>query len=612
MKTKVLDKITLEVLRNSFSSLVDEMGVTLSRSALSLIITFGKDFSGAVLTKEGDLVKQGVEDGLPAHVATIPFTTKHILSYYRDDLYENDILLTNDPYVGTHLPDIRMIKPVFWKGEHFANLCLCCHWTDVGGSMPGSFVCDALDSMSEGFTITPSKIVERGKLRADIQRMILRNVRLPEITKGDMRATIAALTTGERRFHNIVEKYGADLVQEMFLTHIKETERNFKQIIRRYPEGEYRWIDYIDRDPGIKGESDPIKVELHMRLKNGVATYDYRKSDDQAKGAINNGVAATWSAVIVATKSLFPEIDMCQGINNAIRVLTKKGSIVDSEWPAATCGTGSCAYQKVFDTVLGAYSQIAPDRIMAAGANETNFILAGHDSRPGKTDYIMYCWTEGGYGATKDDDNYCFISMYASGSKNQSVEAFEQEYPIRWEKFELVPDSAGAGVTRGGLGTIRRIRLTGGSEGLMSAIGDREKFPTWGLYGGGYGLNQGLVLNPGTKKEKNLGVFTSGSLIKSNDFWDFWSGGGGGYGDPLERDPKRVLEDVIDGYVTVEGAEVDYGVVIRLIDGDRLLYRIDEVRTSKLREKVRKLRGKRKMKKYNAGRSSVDWVPSWL
>ena len=191
-----IDKITLEVLRNSFSSLVDEMGVTLSRSALSLIITVGKDYSGAVLTKDGDLVKQGIEEGLPAHVGTIPFTTKHILDYYKNDISEGDILITNDPYVGTHLPDIRMVKPIFWDNEYVANLVLCCHWADVGGSMPGSFVCNALDSMTEGLAIPPIKLIEKGKLRKDIERLILRNIRLPEMSRGDIRATTAALSTG--------------------------------------------------------------------------------------------------------------------------------------------------------------------------------------------------------------------------------------------------------------------------------------------------------------------------------------------------------------------------------------------------------------------------------
>jgi len=600
-----IDKITLEVLRNSFSSLVDEMGVTLSRSALSLIITVGKDYSGAVLTKEGDLVKQGIEEGLPAHVGTIPFTTKHILDYYKDDISEGDILITNDPYVGTHLPDIRMVKPIFWDNEYVANLVLCCHWADVGGSMPGSFVCNALDSMTEGLAIPPIKLIEKGKLRKEIERLILRNIRLPEMARGDIRATTAALSTGEKRFHNIIKKYGVDTVKNMFTTHIEENEKNFRQIINNFPDGQYDWIDYIDKDPGIENSEEPIKVELNLTINGDQVTYDYSKSGDQAKGGINCGIAATWSAIIVATKSLFPEIDMCHGINNAINVITRKGSIIDAQWPAPTCGCGSCSYQKVFDTVLGSYSKIIPDTIMAAGACETNFILSGKDNRINSSDYIMYCWTEGGYGALKNVDNHCFISMYASGSKNQCVEAFEQAYPVLWERFELIPDSGGAGESRGGLGTIRRHRLIN-SDGVISSVGDREKFPTWGLYGGGYGLNQGFIINSNTPKENNVGVFVTGYKVKEGDFWHFWSGGGGGYGNPLDRDVNKVLEDVLDGYVTIEGAEKDYGVIIEIIDKNKLLYKINQSKTSSIRKKMKKPVKPRK--KYVCYNNSIEWT----
>jgi N-methylhydantoinase B len=612
--TDSLDKVTLEVLRNSFASLVDEMGITLSRSALSLVITFGRDFSGAVLTKEGDLVKQGVDDGLPAHVGTIPFTAKYALECFREDVASGDILLTNDPYVGTHLPDIRMIRPIFWEGELVANLCLCCHWTDVGGSVPGSFVCDARDSMTEGVTFTPVKIVERGHIREDIQRLILRNVRLPSVTRGDIRATITALETGDQRFQSIARRHGIRRVLDMFAVHIRETEQNFRRLISEFPPGEYHALDYVDRDPADRQRSAPIKIALTLRLRDGTATYDYTHSDEQGHGAINAGLAATWSGVLVATKSLFPEVDLCQGLNNAIEVITRPGSVVHAEWPAAVCGVGSCAFQKVYDTVLATYAQVAPDRVIACGANETNFILAGDDERRGGPPYIMYCWTEGGYGATRESDNHSFISMYASGSKNQCVEAFEQEYPILWELFELIPDSGGAGRTRGGLGTVRRIRLAHGREALLSAIGDRERFPSWGLFGGMRALNQGLALNPGTLAQKDLGVYLAGEIVRKDDFWDFWSGGGGGYGDPLEREAQAVLEDVLDGYVSLAGARQDYGVVIHVVDAERLAYEIDIAETQRLRASLRNTLQQQPspMKTYDAAESKVRWVPAWL
>jgi N-methylhydantoinase B len=247
-------------------------------------------------------------------------------------------------------------------------------------------------------------------------------------------------------------------------------------------------------------------------------------------------------------------------------------------------------FQKVVDLTFGCLAQVVPERLMACPATETNYAQGGIDPREDTLfdEYILYVWSEGGYGARPDRDNGTFITLFASGSMNQSVELYEQLYPILWERMELVSDSGGAGKWRGGLGDVRTVRLMYGEDAMLSSMGDREDFPAWGLYGGKPGRNQGFVINPSTPEEVSIGVMTTGYDVKRGDFWDYWSGGGGGWGDPLEREPELVLEDVKDGYVSPEGARRDYGVVVNTPGMVYDEWAVDQVATEALRADLRR------------------------
>lgn len=580
-----VDRFTIDVLRSAFSSLVDEMGVMLMRCAMSPVITQGRDFSGAVLTTDGELVMQGAMV-LPGHVGTMPFTVEAILEDFGDDIKPGDIFATNDPHRGgTHLPDIRMVKPIFADGVLIAFLINCGHFTDVGGALPSSFVANAKDSCAEGLLMPPVKFHENGVRNEQILNIFLHNCRLPDMNRADLIGLAASLDVGERRFEALIEKYGADTILAMFEEHLESTAEGLREIVRGLPDGSYALTDYIDQDPGSRSD-DPIPCVLDLRVQGDHLTFDFSKSADRARGAVNCPLPATTSAVIIALKCVFPQLELCGGINRAITIETRPDSILHALWPAPVGGLSGGPFQKAVDLSFGCLAQFTPERVMACPATETNYVQAGVDPREDAPmpEYIMYCWTEGGYGARIERDNGTYITLFASGSMNQSMELFEQMFPIVWERMELICDSGGAGRTRGGLGDVRRVRLAYGTEAMLSSFGDREKHPAWGLHGGRHGGNQGFVVNPGTPEEANIGVMTTGHDVVQGDFWDFWSGGGGGFGDPSERDPERVLEDVRDGYVSVEGAQRDYGVVIRTPGLRYEDWHVDAEATAQLRE----------------------------
>lgn len=589
MQTEDIDPITFEVLRGSLESICNEMGITLARCALSMVINQGRDFSGAIFTREGDLAMQGEED-LPGHIGTQPFACKIALGEVGwDNLRPGDVVISNDPYRGgTHKPDVRLFKPIYWEDELVAIVGNSGHWPDIGGAVPGSFAVDAIDTIAEGFTIPPLKIVEQGKVDEKVERFILSNVRIPLIAGGDLRAMISALNTGETRLHELFQKYGKRIILRMMEENIAYSERLLRAELLKLSEGTYEWTDYMDQDPG-KQEKIPIKIHLAVTIKDGQALYDFNGSDPQALGSYNCPISTTCSGVFVATKALFPHVPVNQGVYRVLEIRAPEGSVVNPRPPTPVCGAALCV-EKIVSCVLGCYAQVIPERVMACSANLINFCLGGIDTREESPllgePYVMYCWSEGGYGGRADRDNQSFLSFFASSTKNQPVELFEQQFPTTWLRYEFFPDSAGPGKYRGGMGVWRRIRMDG-TRGTISTAGDREDHPPWGLFGGRKGHNQGLVLNMGTDKENRVGLHRSKVPVQRGDIMELWSGGGGGFGDPLERDPERVLEDLKDGIITLEGGRRDYGVVIKEIDAEALEYCIDLEATRCLREKLK-------------------------
>ncbi len=499
-----------------------------------------------------------------------------------------DVYVCNDPYRGgTHKPDVRMIRPVFFQGKLVAIVGNTGHWPDVGGQTPGSFAVDAVDAIAEGLCIPPIKIVENDRIIEGIERLILANTRVPVIAGGDIRAMISSLKTGETRMLELFARYGAELVSAMMRENIDYCERLLRSAIRELPEGNFTWCDYIDEDPGrTDGDRVPIKIQLTVILKSGRLIYDFTGSDAQVLGGVNAPLSLTTSGLFIATKAIFPHVPVNEGVYRVIEIVAPEGSIVNCIYPAPVVGCQSGAYQKIVNCVFGCFSQLIPERVVASSPSLVNLCLGGVDTRQdlplrGQT-YVSYCWTEGGYGARFNRDNGSYNALYASGTRNQPIEIYEQQFPITWEMCEMVPDSGGPGQYRGGLG-VRRILRMDGEVGTTSVMGDGEINCGWGLFGGKAGYGQRLVRNLDADNQFNIGMFSSGAQVKLGDRIDLWSGGGGGFGDPSKRDPLKVLEDVKDGYVTIEGARRDYGVVVREIDWEALEFEVDTQATEQLR-----------------------------
>ncbi len=579
-----IDPVTFEVLRNAFTALVDEMTVVLERTSHSPVVSDGRDFSAALCDRDGRLAAEG-RDNLPAHVGTLPHTVRAVLRWIgRERLLPGDVILMNDSYLGgTHAQDVRAIMPVHVGQELIGFVQNSAHWSDAGGPVPGSFHALASSSYGEALCIPPVHIVRQGELDDEVMRLILRNVRVPELTQGDLFAQLAACRTGAERFGELVEEWGVELIEAEMRQLIRYSAELLHAEFAELPDGEYRFEDAIDFDP-LGDREQPVAVRLKLTIDGDRATYDLSESDPQALGAINSTKSMAESAILVATKAIFPSVPASEGIYDAIEVVNPPGRVTHAEFPAPISGAFSTSYEAITACVFGCYLQIAPERSMACSANIVSTVVGGHDPRPGyERDFIMYIWKEGGYGARPGKkDNHTAISLFASGTRNEPVEVQERLYPILTHRYALMPDSAGAGYHRGGLGVRRDFSLTH-SSGTLSVLGSRGVSPVWGWDGGGEAVGSGLVYDPGGPEEKSHGVMTAGVEVEPDREIEFWVGGGGGWGDPLTRPAAWVLEDVRDEVVSLEAARETYGVAIAVVDADAGVYELDRGETERLR-----------------------------
>lgn len=588
--TQRLDPITFEVLHNALISLVDEMGVLVNTVAFSLVVSEGHDFSGSLCAANGDLVATGKEDQ-PAHVGTVPFTIKGLPDWLEGDprelLEPGDILLSNDAYIGgTHNNDMRFLMPVFYENELVAYTQGTAHWADVGGHVPGTFDPQARSSHGEGLIVPPIRIVRAGKLDRGLVKMIMRNIRGADAAYGDLIAQIGACRLGAERLVALMDEYGSDLIRTEMDALVAYSEAHLREAFRELPDGCYSWTAWVDRDPGsTSDERQPVHLDL--TIDGDRAVYDFTKSAPLAKGAINATKSVTVSAAWCATKVVFPHVPLNQGIVRAVDFVIPEKSMVNAPYPAPISGMAASVYTAVTDCILGCYIQIIPEKCMAGPVGLVNTIMGGWDPRPGyEHEYVSYLWQEGGWGArVAKKDNHSAMPPFGAGARNQPIEQYERFYPIMFDTYRFEPNSAGAGRHRGGLGTAKEWKVTHG-EAVVSNFGDGEKEGPWGWAGGSAGAADQLIYAPGTTEEESLGMFCAGRRVEPGRVLRSIRAGGGGYGSPLERLAAWVLEDVLDGFVTIECAAADYGVVIDVIDEETLDLRVDQDATDALRRSL--------------------------
>ena len=584
-----LDPVTFEVLKNSFIASVDQMGEQVLRTCYSFVI-YNHDFSSALHDADGECAAQGNQD-IAVHVGTLHFTCKDVMRVFKDDMHDGDVFAINDPYAGgTHFSDVRLVRPIFSGGEIIAFAQSNGHWSDMGGSVPGSFDVTARDMFREGLRITPVRLFDNNRMRRDVADMIAANTRDPASIIGDMQAQAEATAVCGREILRLVDKYGRDTVKTGLAAVQDYVERAVRQRIAALPDGTWETVDFIDRDPA--GGEGMIPIRIKMTIRGDKAIYDFTGSHPTIASIYNSAFGATFSAVAAGMKTFFPDLPLNSGFYRAFELVVPEGSIVDARWPVAVTGF-LMPFEKIMNSIYEMWSKLMPERALACAFNLEYLLTGGRDARiPDKPIFMFYDWLPGGWGGRngKDGANVT-TACFGTGMMAQPVEAQERANPIITTECEILRDSAGPGRWRGGLGVVKTSRMLAAADTVISYICDRERAVVWGIEGGLPSSPHGLTLTrAGSNRSERLGAIFSDVSIGEGDVFSRPTAGGGGFGDPLERDPALVLEDVKDDYVSVERAAKDYGVSVRTIDAELCDYAVDAAETEALRRSIRENR----------------------
>jgi N-methylhydantoinase B len=582
-----LDPVTFEVLKNSFVNTVDRMAEQILRTCHSFVF-YCRDFSCALCDRDGNTVAQGTQD-IAAHVGTLHLTLQAVIEAFAGDIHPGDVFAVNDPFAGaTHFPDVRVIRPVFADGELIAFTQANGHWADIGGAVPGSENVSATDYYADGLRIPPVRVWDRGRMREDLVGLILANTRAPEDALGDLRAQAEATLAGEREIQRLVEKYGRATVLAAFAEVQSYVERVTRARLAALPDGSWCSEDYMDRDPAAGEGLVPVKVR--MTITGDRIEFDLTGTHPAVASNFNCGFGGGFSAVVGGLKMFFPDIPLNSGFYRPLTAILPAGSVVNATAPAAVSGY-YMPYEKVANTIVELLSALIPERAMACSFNMEYLEVAGRDERlHGRPFFMWYDWNVGGWGARHGRDGANASStLFGAGLATQPVEGQERLCPVVITEYELLPDSGGPGRRRGGLGTRKSALLTDGTEMVVAYVSDRERSIAWGLAGGLPSNPMGVsCLQDGA--ERFLGGAFADFPIGPGAIFSRPSSGGGGLGDPLQRDPRAVLEDVIDGYVTAARALADYGVAVECVDAELGEHRIDDERTLAAREQIRAAR----------------------
>ena len=568
-----IDPITLGVVWGALQSIAVEIGTTVHRTAYSEQAREGQDFSVAVFDAHGRMVAQGPYS--PGHMGAMSAAVRNALAAHPvQTLQPGDAILLNDPLLGSgHFPDFFITQPAFHDDRLIGFAVNIVHHTDVGGSRPGSQGVEGIfDYFQEGLRIPPTKVWKAYAEQEGVIGIIAANTRTPDKVLGDLRAQRSALRVGELRLIELAERHGHDTLAAAMDEIIARSEASVRAAIREIPDGVYTFEDFLDDyGPG----TDPLRVAVTVTVAGDGITIDYDGSSPQTPSGMNSYINYTRSYSYAAVKCLTDPLGpMNEGALRPVTVRAPEGSFLNPRPPAGG-GPRAIICYRTFEAVLGALAPALPDRVAAAASHFANPTFGGWD-RARRRRFVAYELVLSGTGARATRDG-CEGMSWAFNASNIPVEAQEAAQPIVVEHFGFIPDSAGAGRFRGGAGIRRDLRFLA-DEGKLTNLSERQRFAPYGVFGGRPGALARTVIDPGPDEEivhgKQSREFAYGAVIS------FQQSGAGGYGDPLERDPARVLEDVMDDYVSVAAARADYGVVIT---GDGFDLRVDEAATLALR-----------------------------
>jgi N-methylhydantoinase B len=542
----VTDPATLEVVRHACEAVCEEMNAALVRTAHSPNVTERRDCSCALFDADGRMVAQA--ENIPVHLGAMPFSVRAALERFpAAELREGDAVLLNDPFRGgAHLPDLTLVSPVVHDGETVGVVANRAHHADVGGASAGSLSAETTDVYGEGLRVPPVKLYDGGDPVEAVFDLLLANVRTPDERRGDLRAQVAANRTGRRRYRALVERYGRDDLAAATDEVMAYAERRTRAALADAPDGTYRFVDRLDDDGRTARD---VEIPAVVTVDGDAVTVDLTGAAAQTPGPVNAVRAVTVSAVYYCVRCVTdPEIPPNDGATRPVTVETTPGTVVDAAPPAAVVGGNLETSQRVVDAVFGALAEAVPDRVAAAGQGTMNSVTVG-----GSVDgdgFAFYETQAGGGGGRAGADGTDAVHVHMSNTRNTPVEVLETRYPVRVERYALRPDSGGAGEHRGGLGLRRDLTLR--TDATVGLLADRHRTPPYGLAGGEVGATGAAVLLRDGETEplpsKTTRDLPAGATLSVR------TPGGGGHGDPADRDPAAVARDLRLGLLSPERA----------------------------------------------------------
>jgi N-methylhydantoinase B len=559
-----LDPITLSVIQSGLQQVCDEMDLSFSRAAFSPVIAEANDRSDGIYSAvDGSLIAQG-SAGLPVFVGAMQYSTRVLIEMIASGKAAapkpGDIYIVNDPYLGgTHLMDVRFAMPVYRNGEIFCWLSNTGHWPDTGGAVPGGFSASATAVEQEGLRLPPVRLFKQGLLDPEIYAIICSNIRVADQRIGDVKAQAAALLVGEKRLARILDRYGDDTVKEAIAELRKRAAEQMRANCRLIPDGVYKSVAHVDSDGVV---NVPLEIRLSITAKDGILDFDFTGSSKPCAGPMNSVLATTLSAVYLGMRHIFPDVPISAGAFEPLRVKRPEGTFLDAQYPRPVSGCAAEVSQRIAEAVFLALVEALPDRVTAAPAGSSgNFALGGHDPERNRG-FVMYQISGGGYGGNADHDGLANGCSTIGISKAPPVEIMEQQFPVLYHRYALREGSGGAGKHRGGFGLDYEIELRRG-EATASFVMDHGRFGPPGVLGGKDGRPNVVTVWQGDKAIVPEHLSKAQDIpMKPGDRVRVGTPGGGGYGDPMARDPEAVAEDVRLERYSAEEARAYFGVVV--------------------------------------------------
>ncbi len=564
-----IDPITAQVIWGALENIAIEMGHKLTRMSYSSIIRESEDFGAALIDADGQQLCESVFS-TPLQLGPISGYVRGIKRLFEmrgETFHPGDVIIHNSPYYGaSHGPDVAFCVPVFYQDELIGFSVTTAHHLDIGAHVPGSCgIVDAVDAYAEGLQFKAIKVYDRGVKNHAFWTFLADNVRAADMVIGDMEAQIAACRIGAERYVELVREYGLETVRAAGEYLMNYSETMLRQEIEKLPDGTYSAEGYFD---GYLDSPDPtkkdLKIAVTLTIKGSDLYVDFTGSSPQVddrpinmpfEGTVCVAVYLILRSILLDTED-HEYVPQNSGFTRPIHVYAPPGSICNPIFPAPTIAR-FCPGNIVADTIMHALAQVVPERVSAGVGN---LKVIAYSGLVGEKYWVYMDITEGAYGGRYGKDGLdCVDTLYAN-TRNNPIEDIESHYPLRVLRYELRENAHGAGKWRGGFGSIRDVMFT--TDGQASVEGDGHKFAPWGIFGGHPGVPGALILNPDTPHEKALPSKISNIRAKKGDVFRTVSAVGGGYGDPLERDPQKVLDDVLDELITREAAHTQYGVVI--------------------------------------------------